>query len=110
MENRLYQGNQELISYGTNEVDTHIEIIDSVMTLNNRTIAVKRQHLKQTLYYDMGEVQNYRYSVKYVGQPMLYLLTVCEQHLCSYKVFISKLEHFIEALDILSTGHLPITF
>ena len=40
---------------------------------------------------------------------MLYLMTVSEQHLSVYEVLIHKLEKFIETLDILITGHLPIT-
>ena len=49
----------------------------------------------------MGHVQNYKYSMNYVGQIMLYLSI--------YEVLIHKLEQFIQALDILSTVHLPIT-
>ena len=41
---------------------------------------------------------------------MLYMMTISEQHLSIYEVFFfHKLEQFIETLDILNTGHLPIT-
>ena len=40
---------------------------------------------------------------------MIYLMTVSKHHLNIYGVMIHKLEQFIEALDILSAGHLPIT-
>ena len=39
------------------------------MNLNNRTITAERELLNRTLYYDMEQVQNYRYSVNYVEQP-----------------------------------------
>ena len=35
-------------------------------------------------------------------------MTIGEQHLSIYEVLIHKLEQFMEALDILSTGHLSI--
>ena len=44
-----------------------------------------------------------------MGQIMLYLMTVSEQHLCIYEVLVPKLEQFTEAFNILGTGHLPIT-
>ena len=40
---------------------------------------------------------------------MLYLVTISEQHLGIYEVLIHKLEQYIEALHIWSTGYLPIT-
>ena len=40
---------------------------------------------------------------------MLYLMKISEKHLSIYEVLVHTLEQFIEALDILSTGHLPIT-
>ena len=40
---------------------------------------------------------------------MLYLMTISVQHLSNYAVLAHKLEKFIEALGILSTGHLLIT-
>ena len=40
---------------------------------------------------------------------MLYFMTMNKQHLSTNDVFIHKLEQFIEALDILSTVHSPIT-
>ena len=56
----------------------------------------------------MGQVQNYKYSINYVRQVILYLMTISEQHLSTYEVLVHKLEQFIDALDILSTGHLAI--
>ena len=41
--NMLYQMNQELISYGTQQIDTLTEIIDTAMKLNTRTTAVERK-------------------------------------------------------------------
>ena len=55
-----------------------MEDIDTVITVNNRTIAVERKLLKRTVYYDMGQVQNYEYSVSYVGQRILYMMTLSE--------------------------------
>ena len=51
--NRLYQMNQEPISYWTYENDT--EIIDTVMNWNNMNTAVETELLNRTLYYDMGQ-------------------------------------------------------
>ena len=48
--NRLYQVNQEVISYGTYEIDALVIIIDTVNNLNNRTTAVEREILNRTLY------------------------------------------------------------
>ena len=79
-----------------------------VVNLSNRTTAVEKELLNRTLYYDMGQVQNYKYSVNYLGHIMLYLMTISEQHLSIYEVLVHKLEQFIEALDTLHTGHLPI--
>ena len=54
------------------------------MNLNKGTTAVESECLNRTLYYDMGQVQNYKYSVHYVGQMMLYLTTVAAaEHLQS---------------------------
>ena len=58
LKNRLYQVNQELISYGTYEIDTLAEIIEVVLNLNNRSTKFVREFLNRTLYYDMGQVQN----------------------------------------------------
>ena len=57
----------------------------------------------------MGKVQNYKYGVNHLGQIMLYQMTIHGPHPSIYEVLIHKLEKFIEALDILCTGHLPIT-
>ena len=46
--------NQELIRYGTYEIDTLIEIIDIIVNLNNRTTVVEKEVINRTLYYDMG--------------------------------------------------------
>ena len=72
-------------------------------------MAVKRELLNRPLYYDMAQVQNCGCSVNYVGQTMLYLITISQQHLSFYEDLIHKLEQLIEALNILSTGHLPLT-
>ena len=74
------------------EIDTLTEIIDMVVNLNNRTTAVEWEPLNRTLYYDMGQVQNFKYSVNYVGQIMLYLVTISYQHLSTNKVLVHKLE------------------
>ena len=42
LKNRLYQVNQELISYGTYETDTLAEIMYTVINLKNRTTAVEK--------------------------------------------------------------------
>ena len=109
MNNRLHQVKQEVISYGTYKIDTLTENIDTVMNLNNRTTLVESEILNRNLHYDMGQVQNYKYSINYVGKIILYLMTISEQQLSIYDVLIPKLEQFIEPLDIFSTGHLPIT-
>ena len=57
LKNRLYQVNQECFSYRTYEINTFTEIIDTVMNLNNKITAVKRELLNRTLYNDMGQVQ-----------------------------------------------------
>ena len=59
LKKRLYQVNQELISYGTYEIDNLTEIIDTCINLNNRTTAVKKI-LNRTLYYEMGHIQTYK--------------------------------------------------
>ena len=59
----MYQVNQELISYGTYGIDSLMKIIDTVVNLNNRTTTVEKELHNRTLYYDMGQVQNYQYSV-----------------------------------------------
>ena len=46
---RLYQVNQEVISYRTYEVGTHTEIVHKFVNLNNRTTAVERECLNRTL-------------------------------------------------------------
>ena len=75
LNNKLYQVDQELITYGTYEIaklmeiiDTVVkmEIIDTIVNLNNRTTAVEKELLNRTLYYDMGQDQNYKSSVNYV--------------------------------------------
>ena len=66
--NRLYEVNEEAISYGTYEIDTLTEIIDNIMNLHNRTTVVERELLNRTLYYDMEQVQNYKHNVNYVRQ------------------------------------------
>ena len=100
--------NQELFSYGTYEIGTLTKFKDTVMNLTNRTTVVGRELLNRTLHYDQRQAQNCKYSVNYAGQAMLYLMTISEQHLSVYEVFIYKLKQSIDALDILSIGHLPI--
>ena len=78
--------NQELISYGMYEIDTLREIKDTVMNLNNRTMPVERELLHKTLYSDMGQVQNYKYSVIYGRQAMLCLMTISKEYLCIYEI------------------------
>ena len=51
-----------------------IETIDTVINQNKRTTAVEKELLNQTLYFDVGQVQSYKYSVNYVGQIMVYLM------------------------------------
>ena len=36
-------------------------------------------------------------------------MTIREQHVSIYELLIHQLEQFIEIIDILGTGHLPIT-
>ena len=43
LKKRLYQVNQELISYGTYGIDTLEEIIDTIVNLNNRTTTVENR-------------------------------------------------------------------
>ena len=57
----------------------------------------------------MGQVQNYRYRASYVGQTMLYLINISEQHLSIYEVLIHKMKQFTWTLCILNTEHLPAT-
>ena len=85
-----------------------MEIIDAVVNQINRTTVVEKELLNRTLHYDMGQVQNYKYSVNFVRQIMLYIMTISEQHLSIYEVLVHKLEQSIEELDIFSTGPLPI--
>ena len=56
------------------------------MNLNNRKTAAKKRILNRTLYYDLGKIQNYGYSINYVGQMMLSLMTISEQYLSIYKL------------------------
>ena len=92
--------NQDLINYGTYEIDTITKIIDTVMNWNNRTTVVEREILNRTLYMIWDKFRITKYSINYVGQIMFYLMTVCEQHLS-----IHKFEKFIDAHDMLSTRH-----
>ena len=85
------------------------EIIDIDINLKDRTTVVKQDNLKRTLYYNMGKIQSYKFSINYVVQIMFYLRTISEQHLSVYEVLVHKLEQFIEALSILNTGHSPLT-
>ena len=60
-----------------------------LVNLNNRATAIEKEPLQRTLYYDMGQVQNYKYSVNYAGQIMLYLMTVSEQYSSIYEVLFN---------------------
>ena len=73
------------------EIDNLMENIDKVGNLNNRTAAAEKEIPKRTLYYDVEQVQNYKHSVNYVGQIMLYLMTMSEQHLSINEVLVHKL-------------------
>ena len=70
--------NQELINHETYEMNTLKEVIDTVLNLNNRTIAVEREPLNRTLYYDMSQVQISRYSDNYIGKTILYPMAIRE--------------------------------
>ena len=85
------------------------EIIDIVKNWKNRTRAVVEEIFKGTLHHDIGQVKHYGYSIHYLGQMMIYLMTMDEQHLSIYEVLIHTLEQFRATLYILNTGHLPIT-
>ena len=67
IKNKLYQKNQEFISYGTYKIDTLTEIKDAVMNLNKRTTVVDSKPLNSTLWYDIGQVWNCKHSVNYIG-------------------------------------------
>ena len=79
------------------------------MSLNNRSTAFQRELLNRSLFYDTGQVQDHKYNADYAGLTMLHLMAVIEKHFSIYEILIHKLEQFIEELDILSAGHLPIT-
>ena len=82
---------------------TLTEVIDTFRNLNNRTTAVEKEICNRTLHFYMGKIQNYGYSINYVGQIMLYLVTISEQHLSIFEFLIHTLEQIIKALYILNT-------
>ena len=106
---RLYQVDQEPIIYGTDYINNLTKIIDIDVNLYNRASRVERELLNSIWYYHMGQVQNYKYSVNYVGQIMVYLMTISE-HLSICDVLVRELEEPIEELNTLSREHGPITF
>ena len=77
--------NQELIIYRSYEICTLIEIMDTAMNLNDRTMAGEREILNRSLYYDMGQFKSFEYNTRYIGQIILYLMIIHKQHLSIYE-------------------------
>ena len=56
LDNRLYRVYEELISYGTYEIDTLAEITNTVRNLKNGSTTAERIILIESLENDIGEV------------------------------------------------------
>ena len=107
--NRVYHLEDTMIMYGKYNLDTLMDLINTVHQMHNVTTWKEKIFVSEINKWLKNELPHIHNEFDYSIDVILFLTTIKEKYVRMYEKFIAELRSYLKAIRILSKGYLPIS-
>ena len=107
--NRVYHLEDTMIMYGKYNLDTLMDLINTIHQMHNVTTWKEKIFVSEMNKWLKNKLAHIHNEFDYPIDAVLFLTTIKEKYVRMYDKFIAELRSYWKAIRILSKGYLPIS-